>query len=296
MELIKKRGISKLAVFFFVAALIVGITQLASVPSAFADDPILTVYVDGETAASYTLAQLQDTQVFTQYTQIYSTINNWPTDKFYVAQGPSLADVLDDAGMPEDPPQTLTVTATDSTSKTFTVDELLNDTRYYYPNLTTGDTSGLIEVPTILALLSASGTNPANMTSADRIRLMMGQRYITEQSNPWQVKNIYRIDISTTAPGQWDQVTASPEPGQVTPGTEVTLSHSDIDEVKIYYTLDGSDPDITSTMYNISATYFQPELNEPIEITGTGTHTIKAIAIGPGQTASNVATFQYIIP
>jgi len=58
MELImKKRGISKLAVFFFVAALIVGITQLVSVPSAYAD-PILTVYVDGVEADSYELSEL----------------------------------------------------------------------------------------------------------------------------------------------------------------------------------------------------------------------------------------------
>jgi hypothetical protein len=193
-------------------------------------------------------------------------------------------------------PQTITVTATDSASMTFTVAELLNDNRYYYPNLMSGDPSGASTVPTILALLSASGTNPDNMTSADRIRLMMGQRYITEQSNPWQVKNIYRIDISTTAPGQWDEVTASPDPGQVPSGTDVTLSHSDIDDVKIYYTTDGTTPTVSSNMYNVSRTDYQPSLNVPIRITGTGTHTIKAIAIGPGQTASDVATFEYIVP
>jgi len=63
--------------------------------------------------------------------------------------------------------------------------------------------------------------------------------------------------------------------------------------VKIYYTTDSSTPDVNSTMYNVSATYYQPQLNVPITINQTTT--IKAIAIGPGKTDSDVATWTYTV-
>ncbi|MBR0375808.1 MAG: chitobiase/beta-hexosaminidase C-terminal domain-containing protein, partial [Firmicutes bacterium] len=57
---------------------------------------------------------------------------------------------------------------------------------------------------------------------------------------------------------------------------------------KIYYTLDGSEPDVYSAMYNPST--YQPELNTPIEVTGD--MTVRAFASGYGRADSPVAEFR----
>ena len=63
-----------------------------------------------------------------------------------------------------------------------------------------------------------------------------------------------------------------PAPGKVKPGTEVVLSHPEEDLVKIYYTLDGSEPDRQSLIYNPSTSYFRPELNKPITVEKNSYH------------------------
>jgi hypothetical protein len=69
--------------------------------------------------------------------------------------------------------------------------------------------------------------------------------------------------------------------GQVTPGRQVTLSCS-TNGSAIYYTTDGSTPTAASQLYT-----------SPIVIT-TGV-TIKAIAIAPGYTNSDVSTFSFLV-
>lgn len=288
MTFVKKNSLFKVAMLLVMTAFILGAAQLSpGIGVAAAGD--LDIYLNGALLDSYTYAELENG--FPQHQITYSTINTYGTNKDYVAKGPALDAVLAGAGMPATA-QTLKFTATDGLAMTFTVDELIRDLRY--SNYENG------AVPTILALLSASGTNPASMTAGDRIRLMLGHRTSKEQNNVWQIKLVNRIDISTTDPGQWALPTASPVPGTVPSGTEVSLHHPIADltgganiGVKIYYTLDGSTPTINSTLYNISA--WQPELNLPIKLTGSGTKTIKAIVIGPGYKNSGVATFNYTV-
>ena len=77
--------------------------------------------------------------------------------------------------------------------------------------------------------------------------------------------------------------TANPESSQVPMGTLVSL-HTATDEANIYYTMDGSDPDLSSNVNFYT---------DPIQI-NTDT-TIKAIAISSNTQASDIATFIYKI-
>ena len=113
----------------------------------------------------------------------------------------------------------------------------------------------------------------------------MGQRSSGEQTNPWFVKYLADIEVSCEEPGRWPAVTFSRVSGD--DGVTLQLLHESIDLVKIYYTTDGSEPTLESKVYNISASYFQPELNKPLLIDKTTV--VKAIAIGPGKKDSSVS-------
>ncbi|WP_147803768.1 chitobiase/beta-hexosaminidase C-terminal domain-containing protein [Alkalicoccus halolimnae] len=83
-------------------------------------------------------------------------------------------------------------------------------------------------------------------------------------------------DASLTRPVQ-----ASPEPGETAEGTEVMLS-SPSDGADIYYTVDGSEPSVDSTLYE-----------EPIVVEEAVT--IKAVAVAEGLEPSAVREFSYTI-
>ena len=76
-------------------------------------------------------------------------------------------------------------------------------------------------------------------------------------------------------------VTSNVQNGRVSSNTPVTLS-CDTEEARIFYTTDGSTPDINSTLYTT-----------PILVTGQ--LTIKAIAVKPGMKDSSVSTFNYTV-
>jgi hypothetical protein len=69
--------------------------------------------------------------------------------------------------------------------------------------------------------------------------------------------------------------------------------HDNMDNIRVYYTLDGSEPSYTSQVYNPSASYFQPELIVPIVLTKTVT--VKAFAAGIGKDPSPVITFSITV-
>jgi len=194
--------------------------------------------------------------------------------------------------------------------KTFTVQELLEDERYRFPKFKSGNSdadghikgssSGAVRVDTILALKSAEGTdNPAYMNDSDSLLLMLGQRAVTEQTGPQFVKYINEIEVLTSSPSRWDKPTAVPAGGTVASGTAVELHSTFDDEDKVYYTLDGSIPDMDSQMYNVVAKRWWSsrgeatvkEINKPVLLTADTT--IKAITIGPGKLSSDVAEFTY---
>ena len=160
-------------------------------------------------------------------------------------------DLLKAAGI-KDEARTITVESSDGFKMTFTRKELLEDTRYFYPGLKDnheyfgyipGSPDGAIEVDTILALTSAEGSDdPGLMTGKEAPLLVMGQRWVTEQTNSVFVKYVKSIEVSTAAPVKWESPKADPAGGTVAAGARVELSTSDMDGDNIHYTTDGSDP------------------------------------------------------
>ena len=212
----------------------------------------------------------------------YSAINTWPTEDLYEdIRGVKLEDILALAQI-KDEAKILEIKGSDGYKEIFTRDELFIQPRYYFPGFMEGSSEGKELRPVILS---------TDELQRNGLRLIMGQRAVTEQNKPWYVKKVNRIIISTEEPKKWENVTANVAEGYVDPGTKVTLGHTTFDAVKIYYTMNGSDPDLNSTMYNISASYYQPKLNVPIEITEDTT--IKAIAIGSSRKNSDIVSFEY---
>ncbi len=268
-------------------------------------DVVLEITGDGVTTAKkFSLSQLEEMH---QYQNVYSSINTWPSKRWYVGRGVSMRDLLDAAGMKGSARQ-VRFYSSDGYYLTLTVQELLRDSRYCFPNFMTGDVaghipgdaSGAVEAEAILALRSADGTDkPSYMNDSNGLLLMLGQRAVTEQTGPMFVKYINKIEVSTSSPGRWDAPRADPDSGMVPAGALITLTNNNMDQDKIHYTTDGSAPTINSPMYNWIAKRWWPsrggetvaEINHPIKLTKDTT--IRAVTIGPGKSDSNVVEFVY---
>lgn len=250
---------------------------------------------------------LTELEAMEQYQHVYSTINTWPTKRWYTARGVKLRDLLDLAGIKKEA-KLIKFISKDGYEVTLTVKELLKDKRYYFPRLKDnhpsdgsipGSAEGAVEVEPILALVSAEGSdNPADMNDRDALQLIFGQRAVTEQTNHLFLKHVSKIEVLTTDPEKWDPPKASIPSGTVVPeGTVITLGSKFDNEVKIYYTIDGSTPTVNSPMFNWSASRWWPlrnnleSVNRPIEIKED--IVIKAIVVGPGKEDSEVVTFTY---
>lgn len=262
------------------AAAAVVILLVLTVPAFAADNNTETLTIKGDGVSqevTFTRAELK--AMSSEITQkIYSAANNFPTEKVMYRQGVPLLYLLEQAGL-KDTAQQLKFTSSDGYARSFTYKELFQDQRCYFAADGSRQT-----VPSIIAW--ADSSKGFNSMSDIELALTMGQRVKGEQNNPWFVKYLETIEVSTAAPGQWPQVTLSQSAGP--DGITVKLDHSDFDAVKIYYTLDGTNPDINSHLYNVSASYYQPHLNQPI-VVKTDTE-IRAIAIGAGKSDSTVAS------
>jgi hypothetical protein len=268
---------------------------------------VLRITGDGViTPKEFTQSQLE---AMPQHQEVYSAINTWPSKKWYVGKGVRLRDLLNSAGMKGNAQQ-IKFRSRDGYYTTLTVQELLRDTRYRFPNFKSGggdgdghipgSPDGAIVVEPIIALVSAEGTdNPAYMNDTNALLLMLGQRAVTEQTGPLFAKYIDEIEVLTSPPGKWDEPTAEPEPGNVRSGTKVTLHSPYDDHDKVYYTTDGSTPTLNSPMFNWVAKRWWAArgdetvkaINKPIEINQDTT--IKAVTIGPGKLNSNIVEFTY---
>lgn len=294
-------GIKIAFVVFFILAFLHATALSVIAETAYS----LEISGDGVTKPlTLTLTELESME---QYQHVYSTINTWPTKKWYVARGVKLRDLLDLAGIKEEA-QLIKFISKDGYEVTLTVKELLKDKRYFFPHLKDnhpndgripGSAEDAVEVEPILALLSAEGSdNPDDMNDRDALLLIFGQRAVTEQTNHLFLKHVSKIEVLSAAPEKWDPPKASIPSGTVVPeGTMITLESKFDNEAKIYYTLDGSTPTVNSPMFNWSSSRWWSlrnnleSVNIPIELKEDVV--IKAIVIGPGREDSEVVTFTY---
>ena len=214
----------------------------------------------------------------------YSVINNFPTERVEYASGVPLMYLLEQAGL-KDSAQLITFTASDGYRRQFTVEELLYAPRYSFS--TEGERT---PVPVMIGLQSSR--DGFDSLEDGELRLIMGQRAFSEQNNPWFVGLLQTIEVSTEAPEKWPEVTF--DSVESSDGFTLELRHENMNSVKIYYTVDGSEPTVESIMYNISATHFQPELNTPLLIGETTV--LKAIAVGPGRESSDISSITITVP
>ncbi|MGR6836659.1 hemoblobin-interacting domain-containing protein [Syntrophomonas erecta] len=250
-----------------------------------------------------------DLEQMEQVFSTYSSINTWPTKKWYTAEGVKLADLLDMAVIKPEA-KLITVKSTDGYKMTFTRKELLTDHRYYYPGLKEnapydgsipGSPDSAVKVDTILALQSIDSENPEYMSDQVAPLLVFGQRWVTEQTNHAFAKYVGTIEVSTATPEKWANPTATPASGTVAAGTGVKLSSPNNDADKVHYTTDGSNPTYKSPMYNwIASRWWSSredvldEINHPIEMNEDTT--IKAVVIGIGKEDSDIVSFDYQVP
>jgi hypothetical protein len=262
----------------YILSLALSAALLLTVVPALAANETLTIRGDGvEKEIVLSRTELEALKpVVERHT--YSLSNNFPTEKTEYAAGIPLLYLLEQAGLKE-AAQIITCTASDGYKREFTVHELLHASRYYFPK--EGEKQ---PVPAMVCLQSSD--KGLNSLETIELKLIMGQRAPGEQTNPWFVKYLSVIEVSCEKPARWPQVTFNRVSGPE--GVTLQLLHENIDSVKIYYTTDGSTPTVESKMYNISASYYQPQLNQPLVINKTTV--VKAVAIGAGREDSPLAS------
>jgi hypothetical protein len=236
---------------------------------------------------TFTLEEMKELR-YAQFEHIYSTVNNWPTRKKYAARGVLVKELLKAAGIKDDA-KSIVFVGDDEFNMPFTREQLLETDRYYFPNVLEGDSSNAVLVEPLLAYEYMEGSDDLNDVQPDDICLIVPQEDIDDQTNIAFIKNVKQIVVSTEDPGKWDLPTAFPISGEITRGDKVKLQHKDMSVVKIFYTIDGTDPKQHGILYNPST--YQLDLNEPIQIDDDTV--VKAFVKGFGQHDSDVATFEY---
>ena len=162
--------------------------------------------------------------------------------------------------------------------------------RYAYANHDRNGSSGESAVEPVIAWEWGED----GVARPEKLRFFIGQRGPMEVNTSAFIRDIVSIEAVTTSRGSWDAPGASVADGSEVPfGTEMSLLHDNMDIVRIYYTLDGTEPDYNSAVYNPSTSFFQPHLITPIFLAGDVT--IKALAAGIGRDPSPVVTFSYTV-
>ena len=259
-------------------------------PDIAAKQKELTITVKGDGIKGekkYTLGELAE-QPEAGFQHVYSTINNWPTARFYAARGITVRSILKTAGV-LDTARTITFRSDDSYEMSFTREQLLDTPHYYYPRVKEGSDEGAEPVEPIIAYEYKEGSSDMAAAVADVPCLIIGQRNPLEHTNPAFIVNVSQIIVSSRDPGKWEAATTFPVEGKIASGESVKLQHKYSGLVKLHYTLDGTDPTELSPMYNPST--YQPELNVPIPIKGDTV--IKVLVSGYGKHNSEIRSFTF---
>lgn len=304
-------GLHKKFLKFFIIAF--GVLMLVMPISlvAFAQPENYTIEITGDGVANSVTFTMEELENMEQYQHVYSTVNTYPTKKWYTARGVKLRELFDLADIKKEEAQLIRFVSSDGYEVTLTAKELLKDRRYYFPGLKEnhphdgsipGSVEGKVEAEPIIALLSVEGSNdPAHMTDRDAPHLIIGQRAVTEQTCTLFLKYVSKIEVLTTTPEKWDVPrTNIPDETVVPEGTMLELFNKLGDADKIHYTIDGSTPTVDSPMINWIAKRWHPLrpedlgiINSPFEINKDVV--IKAKTIGPGREDSDVVTFTFTV-
>ena len=249
---------------------------------------IIVIDTSGEELWSFTegtLSRLSQEQAGA-FSHVYSTINNWPTARFYVADGYSVLGILTAAGV-HDVAQTVTFRSADGYEISLIREQLFSP-QYFFPHVgESGD--GAVQVLPIIAYRWRDGSDDMSEIREDKPTLIFGQRNPFEHTNPAFVVGVTEIVVDAAPSERWVSAGTFPMAGEIPVGETVKLQHPSFGLVKLHYTLDGSDPTPLSPMYNPST--FRPELNVPIPITGPTT--IKVLVTGYGKVDSEIAVFEF---
>lgn len=238
---------------------------------------------------SFTLEQLSQLPNMA-FSHIYSTVNNWPSPSFYAAKGMKIRSILEEVDVYDDV-QTLTFRSADGYEVSFTRDQILDISRWYYPFVEEGITREAQPVEPIIAYSYKEGSQDIEEALAEPLCLILGQSNPLEHTNPAFVENISEIIYSSEEPEIWEPASTFPIEGYIAAGETVKLQHPFYGLVKLHYTLDGSEPTEHSPMYNPST--YQLEKNKPILITKDTI--IKTLVVGYGKENSSVATFKFTV-
>jgi len=220
------------------------------------------------------------------FAHVFSTINNWPTVRFYAVEGYSVIRILQAAGV-YDTVQTVTFRSHDGYEIGLTREQLLRP-QFYYPDAGEGD-RGSVQVQPVIAYRWRAGSDDMAEVRDDDPALIIGQRNPFEQTNPAFVEGVAEIVVDFSPSESWQMAGTFPMPGPIAADDTVKLQHQFFGLVKLHYTLDGSDPTPLSQVYNPST--FRPELTVPIPIIEPTT--IKVLVTGFGRNDSEIAVFEF---
>jgi|GEM_PF-1506407 len=264
-------------------------SDTALLPTPPADEPIiLTISGDGvNSETTWTLSQLQALHDGYRET-IFSTTNNWPSFDHTEARGISLPYLLRRSGM-LDNAASFRLLATDGYYVIVTYNQVFGPL-YAFTNHSHTGSSGALVVEPVIAWVSGDVGNPR----ASNLRSFFGQSGPREVNNAFFVRNLNQIHVLTTSSGAWAAPEASIADGSsVPPGTEFSFLHETMDRVRIYFTIDGSEPNFNSPVFNPSTSFFQPHLTVPLMLDED--IVIRAFAAGLGRDRSPVVTFNFTV-
>lgn len=255
-------------------------------------DPNDDLFIRGNGVNHEISFSLDELNAMYQRRAVFSGINAWPQNVTVAAEGVPLRTLLEQAGITSRA-RIISFTGSDGYRIDFTVDELLDTPRYAFP--------GGREVEPLIALRRVEGSDDyGDMTTDSTPVLCYGQRAPSEQTIMGFVKYLRTIRVTTDSPGRWSQPKASimapgsskktaTKGGAVESGSQVVLE-SEL-RTNVYYTTDGSEPDLNSSIYNVSL--HVPSLNVPIPVNANTT--IKARTVGRGKEDSEVLTLNFTV-
>lgn len=255
------------------------------------------LYITGDGVPREAVFARAELAAMDQVKVVFSATNDFPEDLCVAVEGVPLRSLLERAGV-KPGARMIIFTGTDGYRAEYTMDELLQVKRYQYPDKTAVE-------PVIALKRMERSTDFGEMNELDTPVICFGQRAPTEQTLLGFCKMIQTIAVTSGSPGQWEKPTATvvdPDTGRETAaqsgnvavkrGSKIFLEGSS-PKTKIYYTTDGSEPDLDSKIFNAHGCGPLAGQDEPVLVDKD--ITVKARACWFGKLDSEVATFTFTV-